>query len=57
MIFLEEIIKKYIYWVYIGSYKKLSYVHDFNCNWLDSSTDFDKRHEATDAVAEIEDEL
>ena len=37
---------------------KLSYVYDFsNCNWLDSSIDFDKHHEATDTVAEIEDEL
>ena len=41
------------------AHAKLIYVDDFNCNWLDSSIDFDKRHEfeATDTVTEIEDEL
>ena len=37
--------------------QNLVHVHDFDCDWLDSSIDFDKRHEATDTVAEIEDEL
>ena len=35
-----------------------SYVHDCNCNRLDSSIYFDKPdHEATDTVAEIENGL
>ena len=56
MIFLEEIIKN-ISTEFTYVHAKLSYFYDFNCNWLDSSIDFDKRNEATNTVTEIEDEL